>query len=243
MTSEREHPARRLFGEEQIAELRRVEPEDEPAEGAVALALAPREAAEPPGREIAGRETIGHRLRSFEPGLERDGDAGRKHRIEKRPGIAGEHPAVARVRARPEREVLFDAHRPLPARRREQSGHRRRLGNRPVEQRAVLQTLQRAGGRPRQHDADAHQVVGNRNHPEPSEVLARDDADVAGAASFSARDAGVVREHREVGEPRFVDSQIELAREQRAAARRVDDRLRAHGVGCRAALDALHRRR
>ena len=39
----------------------------------------------------------------------------------------------------------------------------------------MLQTLQRAGGRPRQYDADAHQVVGNRNHPEPSEVLARDD--------------------------------------------------------------------
>src|ERR1700682_6143559 len=113
-----DHPARRLFGEKEIAELRRIEPEDEPAERAVALALAPREAAEPPGRQVSGRKTISYRLRRLEPRLERDGDARRKHRIEKRPGIAREHPAVTRVRARPEGEVLLDAYRPPPVRRR-----------------------------------------------------------------------------------------------------------------------------
>ena len=51
-----------------------------------------------------------------------------------------------------------------------------------------------------------------------------------------------MREHRDVGEARLVDSQIELARQQRAAAGRVDDRLRAHGAGSRAVVDVLHRR-
>src|SRR6185295_8549186 len=42
------HPRRRVLVEEQIAELRRVEPDDKSPERSVARALTPREPAEPP---------------------------------------------------------------------------------------------------------------------------------------------------------------------------------------------------
>src|SRR5580765_8171438 len=61
-----EHAARRLLREEQIAELRRVETEDEPPERSVPLTLAPRVRAEAPGREVARLERTRHRLARLE---------------------------------------------------------------------------------------------------------------------------------------------------------------------------------
>src|SRR5438128_180357 len=58
-----EHPARRLLGKKQVAELLRVEAEDEAAERSVAGALAPREAAESPNRQIALGEAVSDCLR------------------------------------------------------------------------------------------------------------------------------------------------------------------------------------
>ena len=55
-----------------------------------------------------------------------------------------------------------------------------------------------------------------------------------------ARHAGVVREDRDVGEARLVDPQTELAREERAAAGRVDDRARANLLRRRPLVGRLH---
>src|SRR5205807_2389340 len=77
-----EHPARRVFVEEEIAEFRRVEADHEAAERSKALLLAPGEPAEAPDGEVAGGEARLDGLGRLEPRLERNGDAGREDRIE-----------------------------------------------------------------------------------------------------------------------------------------------------------------
>src|SRR5262245_17720563 len=84
--------------EEQIAELRRIEGDHETAERPVAPELTAREESESSSGQVAGGEALLDRLRALDCGFERDGDTGRKHRIEERAGVAHEQPAVARVR-------------------------------------------------------------------------------------------------------------------------------------------------
>src|SRR5205807_10648368 len=83
-----EHPARRVFVEEQVAEFRRVEADHEAAERPEALPLAPREAAEALDGEIARGKARVDRLRRLEPRLERDRDAGRENRIQERARVS-----------------------------------------------------------------------------------------------------------------------------------------------------------
>src|SRR4051812_48509602 len=91
-----------------------------------------------------------------------------------------------------------------------------------LENRLVVEIGERAERGARQHDADAHQLAGDRNQPEPAEIVARDDPDVAGATAVRPRHARVVREDGDVCQPRLVDPQVELASEQRASTRSVD---------------------
>ena len=58
--------------------------------------------------------------------------------------------------------------------------------------------------------------------------MSRDDTDVSASPVRSTRDTGIVREDREVGEPRLVDPQIEFAREEARAAGCIHEALRAH---------------
>ena len=67
---------------------------------------------------------------------------------------------------------------------------------------------------PRQHHADAHQLVGDRNHPEPAEVVSRDDPDVAGASTVRARHAGEMREDRDVCQFWLIDPQREAVSQE-----------------------------
>ena len=103
----------------------------------------------------------------------------------------------------------------------------------------MFETGKRLERRLGQHDAHAHQLVGDRNQPEPAEILPRDDTDVArapGDASLT-RHARIVREHSDVGKARLVNPKTELAREQGAAAGRVNESLGPHWM--RSALGAL----
>src|SRR5436305_2080777 len=67
--------------EEQIAELGRIEADDEPAERTVPRALPPLEGPKAPRREIVRGEAGLDRLARLHAGFERDRDAGREDRI------------------------------------------------------------------------------------------------------------------------------------------------------------------
>jgi uncharacterized protein (DUF2062 family) len=201
-----EHPARRLLGKEEIAELGRVERQDKSTERAIPAQLTSGKLCEVSGRQTACLQAVGDCLRGFQSRFERDGHTRRKHRIEKRPGIAREHPAIAGVRPRREREILLDPDRPLAPGPSQQARHRRSLGDRPLEDGVVFERGERLKGGARQHDADAHQVARDRNQPEPPEVGSGDDTNITRAPAWLPRHAGEMREHRDVRQPWFVDA-------------------------------------
>ena len=162
---------------------------------------------------------------ALEPRFERDRDAAREHRIEEGAGVADDDPAIAGVGARAEREVLLERAPATSARLRRI--RRATAGVSPI--RRSSSTSGSSFGSVRNTDcgstdADAHEVVADRDQPEPAEIAAGDDADVAGAAAALARHAGVVREDRDVGQRRLVDAQREGAREQAGPSRGVEPR-------------------
>src|ERR1700675_4913111 len=122
-----EDTLRRRGGKEHFTEPAGVEGEDEAAKREVSLPLATVEGREGPPAQVTGGEGTVERLAGLQSGFERDPHPRREDRIEEGPGIADEQPAIARVGARLEREVLLDPHRPFALRQRHEGGHGRRL--------------------------------------------------------------------------------------------------------------------
>src|SRR6186713_434401 len=96
------HAWRRIFAEEQITKLRRVEGKHESPERDISLALATGESREACHGQITCGETLADRLRRFEPRFESNRHASGEHRIQKRARIPSHEPAIARIRARTE---------------------------------------------------------------------------------------------------------------------------------------------
>ena len=112
------------------------------------------------------------------------------------------------------REIALDADRPAAHRIAHQLFGDRRVVDELREQRVRFETRERFENLLRQDDSDAHQLVRDRNHPEPAKIVAGDDPDVARAASLRARHAGKMREDADVGEARFLDAQRKALRQE-----------------------------
>ncbi len=183
------------------------------------------------------------RARGLDARLEGDRHPGGEHGIEKRPGVTHQDPAIARVAARPEGEVLLHPHRPLAARVAHERGDGRRLLDRVLQKNVRSHARHRVEGLSRKHHPDTHECLRDGNEPEPAEVVTRDDPDVARPAPLSPWDTRIVGEGGDVGEPGFIDAKAELARQETEATRGVHDRgrprfLRAAEVVAEAHIDA-----